>query len=354
MSLYYKPHSETQPLNPTLGERSHNGLTQTRTRRRVRIKKILPYIGIAAVLILIVFAAVVVFLSSGHTFRKPLSKTDPELYYSNVASQELSENLNSRSTSAKNVDAGCEATVMIMRHCEPYFARTDKNKNEYCGYLGMERANYLATLFGDVTSVDQPARWPEPYQIFAMSPQRPGTDHHNYQQADTMQPLAEKIGVMVDTKFTSGDEFRLAKQIFKNLRRGKICGRFLLISWSHEIPKLAQQLGCGPYNGCPFDYTEFTYDTAYQIKFVYNSPEAAVEESYEEDSDGEEDDDDTAPIVGSTKSFFRHRNTKVEAWEAHGSVVHMNFDPLSFSAKAGDYPTGGMAAGGSWRARSGL
>lgn len=358
MSLYYKPYSETQPLDPTLGGGPYNSLSQTKTKRRVKIKikKMLPYIGIVAVALVIVSAAVVIFVSSGHTFQKPLSETDPALYYSNVAGNALAENLNTRTTT--NVMAGCEATVMIMRHCERYFARTDKNKNEYCGYLGMERASYLTTLFGDVASTKHPSRWPTPSKIYAMSPQRPNTDQRNYRQADTMQPLAEKVGVLVDTSFTSGEEYRLAKAVFKDLRHGKMCGTLTLVSWSHEIPELAQQLGCGPYNGCPLEFTEFMYDAVYQIKFVYDSPQTdAVEEQSREEGEDDDDDvnvdeDDSIPIVGGTKSFFRHRNKEVEAWEVHGSVAYMNFDPLSFSAKVGDYPQGGKAAGGSWRAGS--
>jgi hypothetical protein len=56
---------------------------------------------------------------------------------------------------------GCEATVVIIRHCEKGSIR------EHCSYPGFERSVYLATLFGD-----DGERWPAPSQIFALSPGR--------------------------------------------------------------------------------------------------------------------------------------------------------------------------------------
>ena len=350
--MNYQPTSETQPLN------SH----REKARKRVKMKKILPAVGIAAVVLMMVAAALVVLVSSGHTFRRPLSETDPDLYYSHLANEALNENLTSRKTK-KPVRPGCEATVILMRHCERYFARQDREKNEYCGYLGLERANYLATLFGDG------ARWPAPSRLYAMDPIRPGSHNMKFWKADTLEPLAEKMKIMVKTAFTVGDERRLAKAIFNDLRKGNLCGKLIVVSWDHEIPSLAQEFGCGPYNGCPYQFAQSDYDSTYQIKFVYNSPEAgAVDENkrkqYDDhdvadddygdaDDDNTSDDDDTdnkhRRRLGPTRSFFHHRNTQVEAWEVHGAVVNMNFDPLSFSASVGDYPTGGKSVGGAWR-----
>ena len=331
------------------------------------MRKMLPAVGVAAVTLMIVAAAVVVLVSSGYTFRKPLSETDPDLYYSHLASDALIENLTSRKTK-KRVRPGCEATVILMRHCERYFALRDKEKNEYCGYLGLERANYLATLFGDG------ARWPTPSRLYAMDPIRPDSDNMKFWQADTLEPLAEKTKVMVKTAFSVGDERHLANAIFDDLRKGNLCGKLLVISWSHEIPALAQEFGCGPYNGCPYAFAEAEYDATYQLKFVYNSPEAgAVDENkrqeyddHEVDNDGDNTDDDNADAdanddddgttrrLGRTRSFFHYRNRKVEAWEVHGAVVNMNFDPLSFSASVGDYPEGGKSVGGAWKLDDGL
>ena len=349
---------ETQPLN------SH----REKARKRVKMQKLLPAVGITSIALMMVGAAIVVFVSSGHTFRKPLSETDPDLYYSHLANEALVDNLTSRKTK-KPVRPGCEATVILMRHCERYFARTDKeNKYMYCGYLGLERANYLATLFGDGS------RWPAPSRLYAMDPIRPGSDTMRFWQADTLEPTAERFRLMVKTGFTDGDERRMAKAIFDDLRKGNLCGKLVVVSWSHEIPALAQEFGCGPYNGCPYRYAETQYDTTYQLKFVYNSPEAgaksekaqfgdhsdADDHNDKDDDNAVDDDDDIAQRrhrhrrLSRTKSFFRHRNTKVEAWEVHGAVVNMNFDPLSFSASVGDYPKGGKAVGGNWRLDDGL
>ena len=89
-----------------------------------------------------------------------------------------------------DVPDGCEATVMLVRHCEKGDIR------EHCNYLGFERSVYLASLFGD----DPHARWPAPEYIFAMTPGGRHNKHKmNYREVETVGPLANKTGVTVDT-----------------------------------------------------------------------------------------------------------------------------------------------------------
>lgn len=88
-----------------------------------------------------------------------------------------------------DVPDGCEATVMIVRHCEKGDIR------EHCDYLGFERSVYLAKQFGN----SHEERWPAPSFIFAMSPGGRHNKHKmNYREIETVGPLAEKTGITVD------------------------------------------------------------------------------------------------------------------------------------------------------------
>jgi hypothetical protein len=85
---------------------------------------------------------------------------------------------------------GCEATVVILRHCEKGDIR------EHCDYMGYERSVYLATIFGD-----NQERWPAPSYIFAEGPgQRHNKKKMNFREIETVGPLSEKVGVLVDDR----------------------------------------------------------------------------------------------------------------------------------------------------------
>jgi hypothetical protein len=84
---------------------------------------------------------------------------------------------------------GCEATVMILRHCEKGRVR------EHCDTVGYERSVYLATLFGDE------ARWPSPSYIFSEGPgHRHKRKKMNFRELETVGPIARKAGIKVDDR----------------------------------------------------------------------------------------------------------------------------------------------------------
>lgn len=86
---------------------------------------------------------------------------------------------------------GCEATVVIVRHCEK------GNIREHCAYVGFERSVYLATLFGDKDH----ERWPAPSYIFAQGPgQRRNERKMNFREIETVGPVAQKAGVKIDDR----------------------------------------------------------------------------------------------------------------------------------------------------------
>jgi len=89
---------------------------------------------------------------------------------------------------------GCEATVVIVRHCEKGHVR------EHCAHIGYERSVFLSTLFGDSGA----ERWPAPSYIFAEGPgHRKNKRKMNFREIETVGPLAAKLGLDVDDRCVS-------------------------------------------------------------------------------------------------------------------------------------------------------
>lgn len=158
------------------------------------------------------------------------------------------------------IENGCEATVMLVRHCEKGDIR------EHCSYQGFERSVYLASLFGD----DKSDRWPLPSYIFALSPAgRSNARKMNFREIETVEPLATKAGVTIDDSYPVHRGAEMASEILTFLQSGQLCGKLTVISWKHsEISHLARKLGCGPFEGCPVSF--FMHPCrflAYQLNF---------------------------------------------------------------------------------------
>jgi len=59
----------------------------------------------------------------------------------------------------------------------------------------------------------------------------------------------------------------LAKKLLTYLQTGKMCGRVTVISWKHsQISHIARHLGCGPAQGCPYDYRGWQFDDTWHLK----------------------------------------------------------------------------------------
>ena len=219
----------------------------------------------------------------------------------------------------RHEDAGlkenCESTVLIVRHCEKGKVR------EHCDYLGFERSVYLATLFGDNYS----QRWPAPSYIYALSPDgRKNKEKLNFREVETVGALAEKVNVTIDTRYNVNEVNDLSEDILALLKSGELCGKLTLISWKHSnIGHLANHLGCGPMQGCPYDYKGRDFDVVWQIKYIYNVPKHSTRHSLKKETEAE--------------------------WRVFGSVQNEGFDPLAFSKLMGDYPKGGTSQGARWR-----
>jgi len=211
---------------------------------------------------------------------------------------------------------GCDATIMIFRHCEAGVAR------EHCGYMGNLRSDFIATLFGNSTN----ERWPMPSFIFAMSTgERHKSIVHNWREIETVIPLSKKANVTVDQTYGFPEKEEFTQHLFSLVRSGEMCGKLAVISWKHhDMPHFAHSLGCGPDDGCPMDFGEDEYDAAWQIKYSYHTEKNApyiVE--------------DTSPKA--LKKHKKHPWGTAPKWWVYGSVQQEGFDPLAFAKADGSY-----------------
>jgi hypothetical protein len=92
-------------------------------------------------------------------------------------------------------EEGCEATVILVRHCEKGSVR------EHCSYPGYERSVYLASLFGDDNE-----RWPAPSAIFAENPHR-HKNKMNFREIELVGPTSEKLNGAYSTSFLERMQF---------------------------------------------------------------------------------------------------------------------------------------------------
>jgi hypothetical protein len=260
----------------------------------------------------------------------------------------LNKHLHSQST---HISTQCESTILLTRHCEKVGPNVeDVDGNVHCSYLGLERAAFLATLFG--TSKD--TRWPVPSHLFALTPDR-GT-HWNFREWESLYPLSKAIGVSTD--LVNGPD--LAETYFSLLQSGDLCGKLTVVSWQHDdLPELAIHLGCGSDNGCPDVYPDEEFDQVWQLKYVFHPIMPDVEEVEDDERDMYKSNSSTSPpmnaAINSTSTAFFHRHLKSAAhkrkqgWSVFATVAKQNFDPLSFSKLHGDYPESGTPSGGRWQ-----
>jgi hypothetical protein len=259
----------------------------------------------------------------------------------------LNKHLHSQS---KRISAQCESTILLTRHCEKVGPNVeDADGNVHCSYLGLERAAFIATLFGH----SKDTRWPVPSHLFALAPDR-GT-HWNFREWESLYPLSKATGVSTDL-VNSPD---LAETYFSLLQSGDLCGKLTVVSWRHDdMPELATHLGCGPENGCPDFYPDEEFDQVWQLKYVFHPILPDVEEVEDDERDMYKNSSSMSPTnaaMNTTNTAFFHRqlmsaaHKRKQGWSVFATVAKQNFDPLSFSKQHGDYPENGTPNGGRWQ-----
>ena len=155
----------------------------------------------------------------------------------------------------------CEATIMIIRHCEKELQR------EHCAYIGYQRAAYFSTLFGNGDE-----RWPSPTYVYALAADKRRNEYvRNWREVETVLPLSTKLNITINDKYTIDDHKNLAVKLLGDIQSGNMCGKLALICWKHtDIPHLANALGCGPEQGCPTYFDQTDFDSVWQLKFSYH------------------------------------------------------------------------------------
>ena len=264
----------------------------------------------------------------------------------------LENGLNSQPQSDK-LHGGCEATILLMRHCEK-----GPHTKGHCSYVGYERSHFVTTLFD--TPTDTTRRWPMPSNLYATKVARIDVDHDVFREIETLTPLSKSTGVPIQYQDFGETGVNLAQHLHTSLRSGDFCGKLAVVSWKHDlIPGLAEKLGCGPLNGCPLVYSDDDFDSVWQLKFVYDPPtlwkgqKPPVIISPDNTTIVFDDSSDNSTSSNSTEydgTDTRRRQIKnvSPGWQVFATVQKQGFDPLAYSKFAGDYPSGGTKKGGTW------
>ena len=288
-----------------------------------------------------------------------------------IAANSLEELNKSTESSPSSVSAGCEATILLSRHCEKEGPSVVVDKKEqHCSYIGHERAHYLATKFGTA-----PGQWPVPSYLYALSATR--GHHQNFREIETLLPLANQHSLEINSDISDVND--LVDDIHKHLADGDLCGRTVLVSWNHEaIATIATALGC---SDCP-DFFPDEFDPVWQLKFVYDilgtsimtekykAPKHKSETGPPAKDTPDEEGGETRRQLGKhlnhlhvkshhhrsdnkqkySKVIQKYDETSVDipSWTVFSFVTAQGFDPLAYSASVGDYVDGGAAIGGQW------
>lgn len=133
------------------------------------------------------------------------------------------------------------ARIMIIRHAEkPADKGAPKGVNvdgdgddESLVPRGWQRAGALACLFAPARGPLQAPGLSTPQTIFAA-----GTGHHSHslRPKETVTPLADKLGVTLDTTWLKGQEQEMTTAVMAQ-------GGIVLVCWEHQdIPGIANQI----------------------------------------------------------------------------------------------------------------
>eukprot|EP00520_Triparma_pacifica_P004687 CAMPEP_0118651452 /NCGR_PEP_ID=MMETSP0785-20121206/10794_1 /TAXON_ID=91992 /ORGANISM="Bolidomonas pacifica, Strain CCMP 1866" /LENGTH=258 /DNA_ID=CAMNT_0006543907 /DNA_START=185 /DNA_END=958 /DNA_ORIENTATION=- len=206
--------------------------------------------------VVVAFLALVLLTVSFVSNHSSFTQTQPSSY---LYSAKGLKRLRSKHATAEE---GCTVDVMIFRHCEK------GNLRSHCTPEGLRRASYLSTLFGSTPS----SRWPTPLALYARPPEG---NRQVMREIELLTPLSEKTGLQIQSNgYEIKNKIDMVEDIFQGISSGEWCGGVVVISWKHEnIPKLSNQLGCGPLQGCPSHYPVHEFDQLSSIRYMYSTPE---------------------------------------------------------------------------------
>jgi hypothetical protein len=143
--------------------------------------------------------------------------------------------------------------ILIIRHAEK---PPDRANSTDLSAEGKARAEALHALFEKSDARPEPFATPD--FIFAAS--NSGKSHR---PVLTVTPLAAKLNLPVDSRFTNDDPADLARELFGN---PKYAGTTVLVSWRHgATPELAQLLGA---RGAPLRWRDDVFDRVWEITYA--------------------------------------------------------------------------------------
>ena len=144
------------------------------------------------------------------------------------------------------------AEIILIRHAEKPFEET----NVHLAPQGQERARALVPL---LTSKALFITNGLPVALFAARPTPRG---HGQRTAETLEPLAHKLKLPIQTPYGSGEYGSLARQILKDPR---LDGKTVVVCWVHDcLPELADALGAKHHPG---RWKATVFDRAWVITF---------------------------------------------------------------------------------------
>jgi len=319
----FNPPTRTPVLHDTVSSDEH--VMKLERQNRMRLCQILITFCTCCILLGAV-AVAYAYLQTQQRFERKL----------NTVSIKALQRLNKHVHDQQSIIAkGCESTLVLMRHCEKHGPTVvDDDGNEHCSYLGAQRADFLATLFGPTVE----ERWPTPAHLFGLTPTR--KRRWNFREWETLQPLSKRSGVAIDVVNHNHD---LVDQYFALLQSGSLCGQVTVVSWKHDtIPDLAAQLGCGPDNGCPSIYPEDAFDECWQLKYVFHPSRERTKHTIEDETKQDwpvNDGVDETNNSTATRALgqLKEKGQSKHGWNIYATKVNAGFDPLRFSKQQGIY-----------------
>ncbi|NBV24087.1 MAG: hypothetical protein EBS05_19475 [Proteobacteria bacterium] len=147
---------------------------------------------------------------------------------------------------------GQPKAIIVIRHGE----KPDDPEELHLSKEGVARSKKLVAFF---TKDKHAIKHGLPTVLIASHPTQRG---HGQRPRETLEPLAAKLKLEIETPFESRDYAKLAYVLTTDARYQ---GKVVVICWVHEhLPALAAALGVMPE---PSKWKDSDYDTAYVITY---------------------------------------------------------------------------------------
>jgi phosphohistidine phosphatase SixA len=141
------------------------------------------------------------------------------------------------------------AEILLIRHGE-------KDGGPDLSERGRERAEALVSFFQTNPAVTTHG---VATVIYAAAPKHEGSSNR---AVETIQPLADALGIAVDSDYTSGEYSDMVDEVMSS---SEYDGQVVLICWHHgKLPDIAEALGISPK---PADWDDTVFDRVWRLDF---------------------------------------------------------------------------------------